>query len=213
MGRKKKQKVVDPKALKISEVFDSIQGEGFWTGTPCLFVRFAGCNLKCPWCDTKYAWKPFEELDVGRLLARIQAYVPRTVVLTGGEPTIQNPESMLKLVAGIKHKIKAFIMVETNGVEVPQWILQKDLIDWVTVSPKRGSEWRTYHASEIKVVYDNHTTKELEEFEVMAMKRKLPLFLQPKDNNQEEIEKCIKIIKKRNFWRLSLQIHKILDIK
>ena len=80
------------------EIFDSLQGEGRNTGRPVVFVRFAGCNLACPWCDTDVA-KRFA-LSCEDLLAEVKTYRTKSVVLTGGEPTIQ--VGMPELVAALK---------------------------------------------------------------------------------------------------------------
>src|SRR3954468_10173863 len=83
--------------LKVSEIFESLQGEGVSTGMPCIFVRLAQCNLHCTWCDTKYTWdfERYRYEDEGRevtareIAERVNATVSRRLVLTGGEPLLQ----------------------------------------------------------------------------------------------------------------------------
>ena len=72
--------------MRINEIFYSLQGEGYFTGTPAIFVRFAGCNLRCPWCDTDVA----KRFTVSRtdLLREIAGFKAKSVILTGGEPTL-----------------------------------------------------------------------------------------------------------------------------
>src|SRR5947208_1371630 len=78
-------------AVKIAEIFYSVQGEGSLVGVPSVFIRTSGCNLRCVWCDTPYtSWKPEgDELDVGEILSRVDTHrQARHVVVTGGEPMI-----------------------------------------------------------------------------------------------------------------------------
>ena len=75
--------------LKVNEIFHSIQGESRHAGRPCVFVRLTGCNLRCTWCDTAYAFEEGSELPVSAVLDRIAAYGTRFVLLTGGEPLAQ----------------------------------------------------------------------------------------------------------------------------
>jgi len=203
--------VSKPKKLQVNEVFYSIQGEGAWTGLPVVFVRFAGCNLRCSWCDTKYAWKSGKKYTVGALITKVASYCVPRIVLTGGEPTIQDDELMMQFVCGVRERGVRWIAVETNGTNSPRWL--ECYVDWVTVSPKRGSAYNVQLAKEVKVVFDNHTDSELEEFERASTDKGLHLFLQPKDNDPDEIRRCVEIVKRREGWRLSLQLHKILQIR
>ena len=75
--------------LKVSELFLSIQGEGTRAGRPCAFVRLAGCNLRCRWCDTPYALQDGQEMTLSKVLARVKEFGCRLVEVTGGEPLIQ----------------------------------------------------------------------------------------------------------------------------
>ena len=110
---------------KINEIFYSIQGEGYFTGTPAVFVRFSGCNLRCPFCDTEH--KEGKMLSDDEIIAEIRRYPALHVVLTGGEPCMQVTYDLVD-------KIKAtgrFVQIETNGTLVPPVN-----IDWITCSPK-----------------------------------------------------------------------------
>ncbi len=77
----------------IVEIFESLQGEGFNTGMPAIFVRFGKCNLTCPWCDTNY--NQFEQWTLSDILAKVRDYSAKNVIITGGEPTIQPNLSLL----------------------------------------------------------------------------------------------------------------------
>jgi 7-carboxy-7-deazaguanine synthase len=100
--------------MKLSELFHSIQGEGKLTGVPSVFVRASGCNLRCVWCDTPYAsWNPEgEEQSVEQIVARVQTFPARHVVLTGGEPMIM-PE-IVELASWLD-ALKYHITIETAG--------------------------------------------------------------------------------------------------
>ncbi len=117
--------------MKIAEVFHSLQGEGILTGMPSGFIRFAGCNLRCAWCDTKYAsWYPeTEPWTKETVLAEIAKYNTRYVVITGGEPTIhpELPELTQELKALGKH-----ITIETNGTTFREGVA----CDLISMSPK-----------------------------------------------------------------------------
>jgi len=134
----------------ISEIFHSIQGEGELTGVPSVFVRTSGCNLRCRWCDTKYAsWKPEgEEMSVEEVVERVGTFPARHVVLTGGEPMVAK---------GIHALAKQFqeagkhITIETAGTVAPGGIA----CDLASLSPKLrnstplegeiGEGWRERH--------------------------------------------------------------------
>jgi len=114
----------------IAEIFRSLQGEGFLTGTPSVFVRVAGCNLRCWYCDTPYAsWKPEgQSLSVDAILARVEELGPSHVVLTGGEPMIFS--DVVPLSAGLK-SLGRHITVETAGTR-----FLPVACDLMSISPK-----------------------------------------------------------------------------
>ena len=97
------------------EIFESLQGEGRNTGRPCLFLRFAGCNLACPWCDTSIERRFSMTLD--ELVAEISRYKAKSVILTGGEPTVR--AGMSELVANYGSKA-GIIRKQTNAVQESQ---------------------------------------------------------------------------------------------
>ncbi len=193
--------------MRINEIFYSLQGEGHFTGVPSIFIRFAGCNLKCPFCDTQH--EPYEEMSMQDIIDRIKGFVGRHVVFTGGEPSLQ-------LTADICCQLKDLgydIQVETNGThELPE-----GCIDWVTCSPKdafcKNAEIKVSHIDEVKVVFDGKTD----------VSRYLDIdaqcySLQPCDTgnekeNKEITAKCVDYILAHPKWRLSLQTHKILYIR
>ena len=135
---------------ELVEIFESLQGEGRNTGRPCVFVRFAGCNLKCPWCDTDVTKRFSASLD--ELLAELGQYKAKSVILTGGEPTMQ--KEMPELVAALK-KAGYWIGVETNGTNDADWL---GFVDYVACSPKRGASVRLVEADEVRVVAEDEAT-------------------------------------------------------
>ena len=114
------------------EIFYSLQGEGARMGTPTVFLRLAGCNLHCAWCDTKYSWKKGEDVPAQDIAKRILAYGCSSLVITGGEPLLQQDAlaELLQLLPG-----DMFIEVETNGTILPSPVLQQRVGQW-NVSPK-----------------------------------------------------------------------------
>ena len=127
---------------KINEIFYSLQGEGFHTGTPAVFVRFSGCNLKCSFCDTQH--EDGRMMSDDEIIAEVCKYPCRMVILTGGEPGLWIDG---KLTAAL-HAAGKYVAIETNGT----CILPED-IDWVTCSPKEGAILKVSRIDEVKVVY------------------------------------------------------------
>ena len=128
-------------------MFSSIQGEGVRMGQPCTFIRFHGCNLECPWCDTKYALDgKYDETSISNIYNIIKELpVPSSVVcLTGGEPMIQNRGELEILCRRLKWG--GFdVHVETNGLIVPSKMLLL-LVDLWTISPKINEYAELYSA-------------------------------------------------------------------
>jgi len=200
--------------LRISEIFYSIQGDGFHAGTPAVFVRGAGCNLACVFCDTDFSLK--EKLSPEQIVDRIAEYPSRFVVLTGGDPTIQ-PEAFRKLVE-LLHDRGYYVTMETNGTS------EDDLgVDWITVSPKlsQGGEWRLRTGDELKLVYEG---QDLRFFENSNFSH---YFLQPKEirtgsfgkgerdlaATRAEWEKTVAALLANPRWKLSFQLHKELGLR
>ena len=191
---------------KVNEIFYSLEGEGFFSGTAAVFVRFAGCTMGCPWCDTKYAQKTNCNLTAEQILKKISVYPCKTVVLTGGEPTEQNLICLLNLLKKNKYQIH----LETNGAN----LIDTKLFDFCTVSPKAYVNTKMLKkADAVKYITDTETTlQEIESLQKQTSKKTL-FYLQPKNNNKENIKQCLNLIKKHPNLRLSVQLHKFLKIK
>lgn len=179
---------------KINEIFYSLQGEGFHTGTPAVFIRFSGCNLKCSFCDTKHEDGVMMEDD--EIVEEVLKYPAKMVILTGGEPGLWIDEAFIDRL----HRAGKWVSIETNGTKQ----LPKNL-DWVTCSPKQGGELHVTHIDEVKVVYEG---QDLSEYACLKAKH---YFLQPcSGKNTTEV---IGYILQHPQWRLSLQTHKLINIQ
>lgn len=209
---------------RVNEIFYSLQGEGYNTGRAAVFVRFAGCNLRCPFCDTEFdTYREMTAEEIIECISRSENsnLAPRTslaprklVVLTGGEPTLQVDEAFVDLL----HQHGYEVAMESNGTRpAPQ------NLDWLTVSPKifgEGSlvkgEWRI--PDEIKVVFDEDTPEKLSSLHPSPFTSHQLLYLQPCDTgdaarNKVITQACVEYIKAHPQWRLSLQTHKLIDIE
>ena len=209
---------------KVNDIFSSLQGEGHHTGRAATFVRFAGCNLRCPFCDTDFTH--YREMSAEEIVENVKQYTTRFVVLTGGEPSLQVDDT---LVAAL-HEAGFYIAVETNGTR-----LLPESIDWVTVSPKQPltttslPQIESGRVNEIKVVFNGTANDILLSVEHLEKKAEytrdsfhnLPsplLFLQPCDvgdaqHNAEITRQCIEYIMQHPCWQLSLQTHKLANFK
>ncbi len=144
--------------MKISEIFESIQGEGVNAGKESIFIRTALCNLKCSWCDTKYTWdwKNFDydtevhEMSIDEILQKLENFSANNIVITGGEPLMQQ-EELISLISSFPKKF--FIEIETNGTILP---LDKlvSLIDQWNVSPKTSNSNNLIEQCEIANCYN-----------------------------------------------------------
>ena len=197
---------MQPQSLKINEIFYSIQGEGKHTGMPAVFVRLSGCSMRCPWCDTQYAHTQFTLLTPQEILQQVQPFGCKNVILTGGEPTEQNILPLLQTLKAAGYTIH----IETNGYKDTD----VSLIDFVTVSPKRCvSPQMLAKADVIKLVVGQDTDlNDLQKY-FAYQNAKTQIYLQPQSNLQENIDLCVKIIKQNPFLRLSLQTHKMANIR
>lgn len=111
--------------LNVYEIFYSLQGESTHAGKPCVFIRLSGCNLRCSYCDTNYAWEPGRPMDISQILAECAKYPARYVEITGGEPMLQ--DSVLDLMEAL-HGAGYEIALETNGSiyleDVPEYVVK-----------------------------------------------------------------------------------------
>ena len=193
---------------KINEIFYSLQGEGAHTGMPVVFVRFSGCNLRCPFCDTSH--ESGEMLMDEAILNEIEKYPTQWVVLTGGEPSLHIDGAFIEML----HGAGKMVAIETNGTHsLPEGI------DWVTYSPKGGmapggDTIGLTRADEIKVV---DIGQDLDRYFALLPDCTPKMYLQPcyvedAEERERNLRRTIARVKADPRWTLSLQTHRLLDI-
>jgi len=194
---------------KINEIFHSLQGEGFHTGMPAVFVRFSGCNLRCHFCDTQHQNGTMMSLQ--EIVDEINKYpMAPLVVLTGGEPSLFIGEAF---VAELKQRTDKTIAIETNGTRP----LPSNL-DWVTFSPKTAFEGGdavpcvVNRCDELKVVYLGQDLTQYDDIEAKCRFLQ-PCFCENEKQRQANMQACVEAVMQNPGWRLSLQIHRILNIR
>ena len=218
---------------KVNEIFYTLQGEGAHSGIPAVFVRFSGCNLRCPWCDTDFA--SHTDMTAEQIVAEALALydIPnerrKMLVLTGGEPSLQVDRTLLDAL----HAAGFYICIETNGTHpLPEGI------DWITCSPKVMAKGEGRKAkgvvptklalkrvNEVKVVYTGEYDPEIWREQLEAEH----WLLQPlrftgewlldnpidewQDDRNDNLDDTVRYILTHPFWRLSVQLHKIVGLR
>lgn len=190
---------------KLVEIFESLQGEGRNTGRPVVFVRFAGCNLKCPWCDTDVSVR--FEATLEELLAEVSSHKARSVIITGGEPAAV--KGMEAFVGALK-EAGCWVGVETNGTIDPGWFA---FVDYLAVSPKRGAPLAVDRANEVRVVAEDDESALFCE-EVHASIKADDYYVSPCDRDgQIDFATAKSTLARLEGWSLSVQLHKILGFR
>ena len=198
------------KSYPIVEIFHSIQGEGYHTGKPSIFIRFGGCNLSCEWCDTDFS--KWEKMTISGIMNVLNQWSSKRIIYTGGEPAIQD----LRQLSNKLHSKGYDIAIETNGTIK----LEEGLVDWICVSPKDMlyPEFRIKQrkGDELKVVY---TGQDLSMYDNLK-KGFENLFLQPcydesKDpgTNGKTFHNTFDMVMQNPGWNLSLQTHKWMGVE
>ena len=188
---------------RINEIFYSIQGEGEFAGTPAVFVRFSGCNLDCPWCDTDHSHTEEMTRDVLENTVRglLAGHDGAIVVLTGGEPALQlhDDEPLFRGFAGR-------ICIETNGTQpVPGWV------DWITVSPKNELKPIVPRPNELKFVFEpEHIPYYLSMQEADCILNIQPLARKDGTSNLRE---AVDFVLAHPRFKLSVQLHKMIGVR
>ena len=127
--------------IKVNEIFKSLQGESSYMGLPCIFVRLTGCNLRCKWCDTQYAYHNGKSYTVEELISVIEEFNVKLVEFTGGEPLLQKGE-LIPLVEQLLIKIYT-ILLETNG-SISLEGIPKDVVKIVDIKLRGSGEGGTF---------------------------------------------------------------------
>ncbi|ACB50359.1 hypothetical protein cce_1008 [Crocosphaera subtropica ATCC 51142] len=193
----------------IVEIFHSLQGEGTWTGMSAFFIRLAGCDVHCPWCDQKESWtsKIYPQQSIKTLAEAAKAANPAMVVITGGEPLMYD---LFPLTKALK-KLGLRVHLETSGAYP-----FSGQFDWVTLSPK---PFKVPHESiypqvnELKVVITNQEDFHWAEEQEKKVPPQALKYLQPEWNYPESQSLIFDYIRKAPQWRMSLQIHKFLGVR
>lgn len=219
----------------VNEIFETIQGEGVYTGVPAIFVRLQGCPVGCPWCDTQHTWEQSPEHEVAtalvvnkgaaaptwanfsaaELLATLQAqgYTAKHIVLTGGEPAMFDLTPLGEVLEAAGYQLQ----IETSGT----FALQVTAQTWVTVSPKIDMPGGYLvrpdcmaRANEIKhpIAMQKHVDALDALLKACPPKPTAVISLQPISQKPRATELAIETAIKRN-WRLSVQLHKYLNIE
>jgi 7-carboxy-7-deazaguanine synthase len=218
--------------LPVNEIFDTMQGEAFYTGTPATFVRLQGCPIGCPWCDTKHTWdvepqnaitKPemlikvedaptFANMTAAEIVAHCAQYKSQMVVITGGEPCVYDLRELTELLGASGKNVQ----IETSGTHE---VRCSEYHTWVTVSPKlnmpggyKMNPQALQRANEIK--YPVGKEQDVENLKALLQEHKLSklVWLQPLSQSKKATELCMAAARE-NGWRVSIQTHKFLGVR
>lgn len=194
--------------LPVMEHFYTLQGEGCFSGQAAYFIRLAGCDVRCPWCDVKESWVAAKEqwTDIQSLVRLIPAQTPIAVV-TGGEPLLHDLDELTALLQaqGLRTHL------ETSGSRAlsGHW-------DWICVSPKEAkapTEEALARADELKMVISRPDDFQRAEYYAAQTKGSCALLLQAEWDRRKEVTPMLtEYIKSHPQWRVSVQIHKYMDI-
>lgn len=188
--------------LRVKEIFYSLQGEGGRQGEASVFIRLAGCNLTCDFCDTDFSGGTL--MDAARILVRIRPFPSRWIVWTGGEPTLQLTDDILLFFrqAGYRQAI------ESNGHRP-----LSELLDYTVVSPKGQTDYaRKYNPRVDELRLPVKAGDAIPDIRVLPVARHYflsPVFSPDEAVTQTHIRYCVEQIKLHPEWRLSLQVHKL----
>ena len=193
----------------IVEIFYSIQGEGYHSGIPSIFIRFGGCNLRCPWCDTNFdIW---EDMSLGEIVNKLSKFDCDRIIFTGGEPALQDLETLSNCLKPLGY----FLSIETNGTI----IIPPGIIDWICVSPKDQEyadvKIRQQSGDELKVVYLGQPLEMYDELrEGFDYHLLQPCYDENKDVewNGNNFKSTVEAVKNNPGWHLSLQTHKWIGV-
>jgi 7-carboxy-7-deazaguanine synthase len=216
----------------VNEVFETIQGEATWTGTPSVFLRLQGCPVGCAWCDTKHTWDTLPErqvpirvmlakendtpdhsvLTVDEIVDTVRGYMARHVVITGGEPCLYDLTPLTTALLDLGYTVQ----IETSGTHD----IRADDRAWVTVSPKLDMpggfdvlDAALARANEIK-----HPVGKGADYDKMR-KRILPhvapgvpVWLQPLSQNRTSTALCVNFATQHGH-KVSIQTHKFIGVR
>lgn len=195
--------------LPVMEAFYTIQGEGYFTGTPAYFIRTGGCDVGCVWCDVKDSWdaERWPEQTISEIVGAASAHPARTAVITGGEPMMHDMDILTLALKQEGFKTN----VETSGTSplTGHW-------DWICFSPKKFKKpLDEYYAKahELKVVVYHKSDLQWAEKHADRMNSGAQLYLQPEwEKSEEMLPEILNYVKNNPHWKISLQTHKFMNI-
>lgn len=196
-------------SLPVMESFYTIQGEGYHQGKAAYFIRLAGCDVGCPWCDVKESWnaEEHEVVFLKDLKEELLESNAQTVVVTGGEPAMYDLNGITAMIRSLGMKTH----IETSGAYpiTGDW-------DWICVSPKRykrALDESLYKADELKVIIAHKNDFRFAEKHAELVSANCKLYIQPEWSNMEEMmPEIISFVKANPQFEISLQVHKYLNI-
>ena len=193
----------------IVETFHSVQGEGHHTGVSAFFIRLGGCDVHCPWCDTKESWnaKRHPQRTVTELAEEVKEAKPAISIITGGEPLMHD---LTPLTTAIK-QLNIPVHLETSGSHP-----FSGNFDWVTFSPKQflAPHSSIYpRANELKVVIVNEYDFKWAEQQAALVPHETVKYLQPEWSTTKSKDLIFHYVLKHPQWRISLQTHKLLQVR
>lgn len=191
------------------ETFYTVQGEGFYTGRPAFFIRVAGCDVGCVWCDVKDSWDANEHkvLQVSDLVKQVKESGTQFVVITGGEPGMYD----LNYLTNELHKLNIEIAVETSGAYE-----LKGKYDWICLSPKKFKKPISSvieRANELKIIVFNKSDVKWAEEHAAQVPQECKLYMQAEWEKKEEMYPLVlDYITRHPQWSISVQTHKYLGV-
>ena len=195
--------------IPLMEDFYSLQGEGFYSGRAAYFIRYAGCDVGCVWCDVKESWdkEVHPKVELNTLIQRVKDSGTDFAVITGGEPEMYD----LIAITEALHAENIEIAIETSGA----YEIVGDF-DWICLSPKKFKmpiEENYAIATELKmIIFNKHDFKWAEELQTKVSDNCI-LYMQPEwDKSEEMLPLMIDYVKEHVEWNISLQTHKFLNI-
>ena len=196
-------------SLPVMEAFYTIQGEGFHQGKAAFFIRLAGCDVGCHWCDVKASWNTegYPRYTLEQLVEMALNHPSKLVVITGGEPLMYD----LSLLTKQLRKAGFAVNLETSGAYPfsGKW-------DWVCFSPKKFKAPLNEvmsEADELKIIIHNKNDFAWAESFLHRVRKECRLYLQPEwDKMHKMLPSIVKYIKANPSWEISLQTHKFMDI-
>lgn len=195
--------------LPLMEDFYTIQGEGYYQGQAAYFIRLGGCDVGCVWCDVKESWdaSAYPLVPVSEIVRKVQVSGSPVAVITGGEPLMYDLTALTKSLqqAGIRTNIETSGVYPLSG----SW-------DWICFSPKKfktPDRSVPQRADELKIIVYNSSDFEWAEKFASLVRDSCELFLQPEWSREKEmIPAIIEYVKANPKWKISLQIHKYMNI-